>query len=129
MAGAKQQTKKEAQGHPGRDRAAARPHLAPDLQGRGTATRRQRRQNRFDRPPSWRSALNRAILAAGVFLAVLVLVLKQDFAPGVQPRRLVMFVVYIPLGYLMDSSIYRFRQRRKQNARPTRSARLRSSGG
>lgn len=73
----------------------------------------QRRQNRFDRPPSWRSAFNRAILAAGVFFALLVIVLKQDFAPSLS-LALVMLGVYVPLGYVMDKALYRIRQRRKQ---------------
>lgn len=74
---------------------------------------RQRRQNRFDRPPSWRSAFNRAILAAGVFFALLLVVLKQKFAPSFS-LALVMLAVYVPMGYVMDKSLYRIRQRRKQ---------------
>ncbi len=73
---------------------------------------RQKRVARLDRPPTWRGALNRAIVAAGVFLAVLVLLLKQSFASSVSLAA-VMLLVYIPLGYVMDSSIYRVRQRRK----------------
>ena len=76
-------------------------------QARGT------RANRLDRPPTWRGALNRAVLAAGVFLAVLVLILQQSFGSSVALAGF-MFLVYIPLGYSMDSFIYRLRQRRKQ---------------
>jgi hypothetical protein len=78
---------------------------------RGTAE--QRRQERLNRPPSWRSATNRAGLAAAVFLAVLALVLKQPLATSVFLAGF-MFLVYIPMGYAMDSFIYRMRQRRRQ---------------
>lgn len=77
---------------------------------------RQRRVNRLDRVPSWRGAVNRALLAAGVFFALLVVVLKQDLAPSLS-LALVMVLVYIPLGFAMDSAIYRVRQRRRQRQR------------
>jgi hypothetical protein len=77
------------------------------------ATAEQRRVERMNRPPSWRAATNRAGLAAAVFLAVLILLLKQ---PAAQSFFLAgfMFLVYIPMGYTMDRFIYRMRQRRKQ---------------
>jgi hypothetical protein len=74
---------------------------------------RQRKSERFDRLPTWRGAINRAALAAAVFLAVLILLLRQSPAASVSLAA-VMFVVYIPLGYSMDSFLYRLRQRRKQ---------------
>jgi hypothetical protein len=76
-------------------------------------TSAQRRAQRLDRPPTWRGALNRAIVAALVFLAVLLLLLKQPASASVGLAAF-MFLVYIPLGYAMDSFIYRMRQRRKE---------------
>lgn len=67
----------------------------------------------MNRPPSWRAATNRAGLAAAVFLAVLILLLKQDPGPAVGLAAF-MFLIYIPMGYSMDSVIFRMRQRRKQ---------------
>jgi hypothetical protein len=81
------------------------------VDSRGTA--QQRRVERMNRPPSWRSATNRAALAAAVFLAVLVLVLNQGFGQAAFLAAF-MFLIYIPMGYFMDSFIYRIRQRRKQ---------------
>jgi hypothetical protein len=75
-------------------------------------TSEQRRVDRMNRPPSWRSALNRAGLAAGVFLAVLALVLRRPIGESFFYASF-MFLVYIPMGYSMDSFIYRWRQRRK----------------
>jgi hypothetical protein len=67
----------------------------------------------MNKPPTWRGAMNRAALAAAVFLAVLLLVLRQSFAAAVGLAAF-MFLVYIPLGYSMDSFIYRARQRRRE---------------
>jgi hypothetical protein len=75
-------------------------------------TPEQRRVERMNRPPSWRSATNRAGLASAVFLAALVLLLKQPAGQSVFLAGF-MFLIYIPMGYYMDSFIYRFRQRRK----------------
>jgi hypothetical protein len=75
----------------------------------------QRREERLNRPPNWRSAINRAAIAAVVFgvLAVVVLPGDRGLRDGVVLAAL-MFLLYIPLGYYTDTMIYRFRQRRKQ---------------
>jgi hypothetical protein len=75
-------------------------------------TSEQRRIERLERPPSWRSAINRAGLAAAVFLAVLTLLLKRPIGESVFYSAF-MFLIYIPMGYSMDSFIFRWRQRRK----------------
>ncbi len=78
----------------------------------------KRREERLNRPPNWRSAVNRAAIAAIVFgvLAVLVLPGERTIADGAVLAAL-MFLLYIPLGYYTDTLIYRFRQRRKQQGR------------
>jgi hypothetical protein len=76
-------------------------------------TARQRRIERMNRPPSWRGAVNRAAIAAAVFLAVLVLLLSQSFSSSLAIAAL-MFLVYIPMGYGMDAFIYRMRQRKRR---------------
>jgi Flp pilus assembly protein TadB len=76
-------------------------------------TAQQRRDERMNRPPSWRGAINRAGIAAAVFLAVLVLVLHQPAAAAVGLAAF-MFFVYIPMGHAMDSFVYRLRQRRRE---------------
>ncbi len=79
-------------------------------------TAQQRRAERMNRPPSWRQSINRAGIAAAVFLAVLVLVLRQSLAAAVGLAAF-MFFVYIPLGYTMDSFVWRMRRRRQQGER------------
>jgi hypothetical protein len=82
----------------------------------GKQIARQRRQERLDRPPTWRSAVNRAAIAAALF-GVLVIVLFKRSAPQSVILAGFMFLLYIPLGYMTDMMIYRFRQRRKPGAR------------
>jgi hypothetical protein len=67
----------------------------------------------MNREPTWRGSITRAGLAAAVFFALLVLILKQSLLPALSIA-LFMFLVYIPLGYSLDSFLYRLRQRRKQ---------------
>ena len=77
---------------------------------------RQRRQERFDTPPTWKSAINRAAIAAAVFGVLVVLAFGRSMAQGVILAGF-MFLLYIPLGYVTDSMIHRNRQRKKQGAR------------
>jgi hypothetical protein len=74
---------------------------------------RGQRAARFDRPPTWRGAINRGVLAAAVFFLVLLLAFGRPF---IQAFSLAAFMLlfYIPMGYFMDSFLYRRRQRKKQ---------------
>jgi hypothetical protein len=76
---------------------------------------RQRRDERLTRPPTWRSAVNRAAIAAAVFGVLVVLAFGKDIAQGAILAGF-MFLIYIPLGYMTDTVIYRLRQRRKGGA-------------
>jgi Flp pilus assembly protein TadB len=74
---------------------------------------RKRREERLNRRPSWRGAVNRAAIAAAVFGVLVVLLFGQEVAQAVVLATL-MFLLYIPLGFFTDTMIHRFRQRRKQ---------------
>jgi hypothetical protein len=74
---------------------------------------RQRRDQRFNKPPTWKSAIQRAAIAAAVFGVLVIVLFQRDIAQGAALAAF-MFVLYIPLGYGTDLMIYRFRQRRKQ---------------
>jgi hypothetical protein len=73
---------------------------------------RDRRTERLNKPPNWRSAVNRAAVAAAVFGVLLVVLFKRDIAQGAALAAF-MFLLYIPLGYATDTMIYRFRQRKR----------------
>jgi Flp pilus assembly protein TadB len=76
------------------------------------AEARQRREDRLNRPPTWRGAFNRAAIAAGVFVVVVIAALGQSPAVGVTMGA-IMLLFYIPLSFYTDQMIYRRRQRKK----------------
>jgi hypothetical protein len=73
---------------------------------------RQRRTERLDRPPTWRGAVNRAAIAAAVFGVLVILAFGNSVREGVILAGF-MFLLYIPLGYLADTMIFRYRQKKK----------------
>ena len=73
---------------------------------------RERRMERLNKPPNWRSAINRAAIAAVLFGVLLVVLFQRDPIQGVALGAF-MFVLYIPLGYATDTLIYRYRQRKR----------------
>jgi Flp pilus assembly protein TadB len=77
---------------------------------------RQRRQERLDKPPSWGSSVNRAAIAAAVFGVLVVVLFKRSVPQGAILAGF-MFMLYIPLGYVTDLAIFRYRQRKKAGGR------------
>ena len=73
---------------------------------------RQRRAEKLDKPPEWKSTVNRAGIAAIVFAVLVVALFQRPIVSGLL-LGVVMFAIYVPLGYATDSAIYRFRNRRK----------------
>ena len=74
---------------------------------------RERRQQRLDKPPTWKGALQRAAIAAAVFGVLVIVLFQRTVAQGAALAAF-MFLLYIPLGYGTDMMIHRFRRRRKQ---------------
>jgi hypothetical protein len=70
------------------------------------------RANRFDRPPTWRSAFNRALVAI-VFFVLLVVLLFDQPIPSAIALSGVMLLIYVPMGYYTDMWLYKRRQRQK----------------
>jgi hypothetical protein len=77
---------------------------------------RQRRQERLDRPPTWSSSVNRAAIAAAVFGVLVVAAFGRSITQGGILAGF-MFLLYIPLGYVTDMAIYRYRLRKKAGGR------------
>ena len=73
---------------------------------------RTRRMERLDAPPTWRGALNRALLATGFLLIVFVALLGRSLTQALVLAPLIL-AIYVPFGYATDLAIYRVRQRRK----------------
>lgn len=97
-----------------------RGNAAGQVEARGRTTRsdsapKGKPGERYDKPPEWRSAANRAAIAAVVFGVMLVLLFKREPLPAAGLTAAV-FVLYVPLGYYTDAFIYNRRQRKKQAA-------------
>ena len=82
--------------------------------GRGDVKRdaSQRRSTRFDTPPTWRGAFNRAAIMAAVFALLAILVLGRTVPQGVILGAF-MLLLYVPMSYYTDRLLYRRRQRTK----------------
>jgi hypothetical protein len=72
---------------------------------------RQKRMQRLDTPPTWRGAVNRAGIAAALFV-VLIIVLGQKIATAVSLGAL-MLLIYVPMSYYTDLFVHRRRQSKK----------------
>jgi Flp pilus assembly protein TadB len=83
--------------------------------GERKPTAREVRAQRWEQPPTWRSATTRAAFATVIF-AVLVVFLMDRTIPQAAMIAAFMLVLYIPLGYYMDMAIYRRRKRRTQGS-------------
>ena len=70
------------------------------------------RLDRFNRPPTWRSAANRSLIAVVIFVAVLVLFMNQDPAPTFGLGGFLL-ILYIPMSYYTDLWLYRRRMAKK----------------
>ena len=89
----------------------------PKGKGDPKADARARRQERMDRVPTWRGAVQRAAIAAVIFGVLLASPLFKR--PIAQAAILTVFVfaLYVPLGYGTDKLFYNMRQRRKAKGR------------
>jgi hypothetical protein len=99
----------EARGRTGRKPTATERGGKPDAR----QDARARRLARLDQPPTWRSAVNRAFIATGLFLVLLLFLFRhQQFGPKLGIAAF-MLLIYVPLGYYTDLFVYRRRQARK----------------
>jgi hypothetical protein len=98
----------ESRGRTGRKPTETERKTAASGSGKGSA-----RPNRFDKPPTWRGSINRALIAIVAF-AVLILVIPGFHVKpiAVIPLAAVMLLIYIPMGYYTDQYMYRRRQRK-----------------
>lgn len=95
-----------------RGRTGRRPTAAEkSLEGREKAERRAQREQRYDRPPTWRGAFYRALVAAILMVVVSMFLVKNTLqAVLIFPLVLAM---YVPISYYTDLWMYRRRLRKK----------------
>ncbi len=93
------------------NRRKARPRTREEARARAKS-KRGTGPNRLDRPPTWRSATIRGVIAAALFVALLLLAFKRS--PGeALGFGAFMLVFYIPAGYYIDQMMWRRRERAK----------------
>ena len=93
----------EARGRTGR------PPTAAERKADARASAREKRVDRFSRPPTWRSAANRALVATIIFVGVVIFAFKRPVSEGVALAGF-MLLFYTPMGYYTDLLFYRRRQ-------------------
>jgi hypothetical protein len=83
---------------------------------------REKRVPRQDRPPTWRGAFTRAMIAAVGLLLVCLLFLhaKANEAIALFP---IVLLLYVPVSYYTDMWMYKRRQRAKAKQREGAAAR------
>jgi hypothetical protein len=87
-------------------------HNRSQRQSSAKPTPKEAREARTMRPPSWRSAANKAGLASIVFGVLLLLLFKRPL-PEVLLWTVLVFFFYTPLGYWTDRAVYNRRMRAK----------------
>ncbi|HXE44288.1 MAG TPA: hypothetical protein VN635_03740 [Conexibacter sp.] len=81
--------------------------------GERKPTGKELRQARLDAPPTWRGAFNRALIAAGIFLVLLLFFFRHQQLGPKLGIAVFMLAVYVPMGYYTDLWVYRRRQARR----------------
>jgi ABC-type transport system involved in cytochrome bd biosynthesis fused ATPase/permease subunit len=95
-----------------RGRRSARPRSRVDAR----ASAETRRQERLNRPPTWRVAIQRGAIAAAALFALLVVAFKASVGAAL-PLAVLAALLYIPAFHATDSLLYRTRMRRRERER------------
>jgi hypothetical protein len=92
-----------------------RPRTREEARARAKS-RRAGPTTRFDNPPSWRSATIRGLVAAALFLVLLVALFGRPIGEALAFAAF-MLAFYIPAGYFIDNMLWRRRERSRLRAR------------
>jgi Flp pilus assembly protein TadB len=93
----------------------------PSPQDRKKQTRESARERRLSKPPSWKSSFARAGMAAAIMFPLTILLFaKSHRITSALFFTAFAFAFYVPLGYYVDLTMYRRRQRKKQDAAGSR---------
>jgi hypothetical protein len=69
---------------------------------------RKRREERMNRPPTWKGAIQRAAVAAALFAVLITIIFKENVATSIS-LAVFMLALYIPLSYMTDRALYNWR--------------------
>lgn len=85
----------------------------PSPEERKKQDRERARDARLNKPPTWRGAVNKALLAGGFMFIFLLVTNHFRVVPAVIVA-LLSLALYIPSGYYLDSYMWRRRQNKKR---------------
>jgi hypothetical protein len=101
------------------DSGGRRPRPRSREEARARARSRGSRKGgatRFDNPPTWRGATIRGIVAAALFIVLLLALFGRPVGEALAFGAF-MLAFYIPAGYFIDTLIWRRRERSRMRAR------------
>lgn len=93
-------------------RRSGRPRSREEAKARARSGGR----TRADNPPTWRSAIIRAVVAAVIFTVLLVALFGQSVGSALGLGAF-MLVFYVPAGYYIDMMMWRRRERARIRSR------------
>jgi hypothetical protein len=103
----------ESRGRTGRKPSAAEKGTSSSS-SRGSGGSRSAKGNRYDKPPTWKGSLIRAVIAAAIVYALSTLVLgKHTSAASNLLLVPIVLALYTPMIYYTDSYMFRRRERKK----------------
>ena len=115
MAQTKKKRRKKHKGTQG-GRIDTRRRAKPRSRAEAQAQARSRRSgsgpagSKADHPPTWKGAINRALIAAAIFAVLLLVIFHRPPAAAIGLSAF-MLIFYVPAGYYMDSYMWRRRER------------------
>lgn len=93
-------------------RGSGRPRSREEAKARAKSGNR----NRADTPPTWRSAIVRAVVAAVIFVVLLLALFGQSVGSALGLGAF-MLLLYVPAGYYIDMMMWRRRERARIRSR------------
>jgi Flp pilus assembly protein TadB len=89
----------------------------PSADERKKQDRAKTREERLNKPPTWKGSFNRALLASGFMFVLLLVTSKFKIVPSLLFAVLAV-AIYVPSGFYLESWLYRRRMAKKGQARP-----------
>lgn len=123
MAQTKKKRRKKHKGTQG-GRIDTKRRTKPRSRAEAQAQARSRRSGsaaptKGDKPPTWQSSINRGIIAALIFAALLLVIFKRPLGASLGLAAF-MLIFYIPAGYYIDSYMWRKRERARMRGEQQR---------
>jgi Flp pilus assembly protein TadB len=89
-----------------------RPPTADEKKAKQKLSREATREARLAAPPTWKSSVNRALLAAGFMFLFLLLSSKGNIVAAVV-FAVIAFALYVPSGYYLERFLWQRRMKKK----------------